>query len=1656
MCVLSDHQPANHQEFELSVTEETTVNTGKSKEHCAHDIISEFKDARTQRISPDSNTVKFERQNEHCAQPIISEFEDARTQRFIPDSDTVMFERQNEHCAQSNISEFDGARTQRFNSELNTVVIKAEIHAENTDAQHIVQFEEAQDFSDTGSLITQAPQSQSIHATINALSSWVSAIQPRESWYLAGWIGDSPIDFLVDPGAVVSAISLQSYEKLLETNAILTPMRAIHMELEAANKSDMSVHGMCSLELSVHGLIINMDALVVDLNCHAILGMDILGDASKLPFILDLVGGTLSGGGYETIQLHRFQAATECFAETTDSVCIPPHSEVMLWAKLKTNNGRRGPTAGVVLALQTFVQEFGLLVGRSLVRADAEDWKIPILIYNSDPCTKKPADCTCNPVIVPAHTRIARVEEIQAIQHIGSRETEIHTEEGALPQHLIDVLDAATELTTNQRARAATLLAKHVHTFPAPGTPITGRTEAVMHDIDTGSTRPIRCNPRKLSPKKIKVQQELVDKMLEEGQIEHSVSAWSAPTVLVTKKDGTTRFCVDYRRLNNSTKKDAFPLPRIDDSLNSLSGQSWFSTLDLASGYWQVRLSEDAKPKTAFATHSGLFQFAVMPFGLCNAPATFERLMSQVMRGLHWKRCLVYIDDILVFGHDFESALESLELVLIRVAEYGLQLKSTKCNLFRSSVPFLGHIVGRAGLECDPSKVSAVANWIPPSTIKGVREFLGFTGYYRRFVPDYSTVAQPLVRLLGKDCKFKWTDACQDAFKALRALLIKAPVLAFPKEDLPYIVDTDASDYGIGGVLSQCIEGTEHVIAYYSKSLNPAQQKYCTTRRELLAVVATLDHFKGYVWGPKFMVRTDHAALVWLKNLKNIQGMLARWLAKLQQFHFDIIHRPGAQHGNADGLSRCPQCDRGACAPNINIDPSDPEQPYASSCIGSSLDSELIPLESGETCMAAVMITQSDNSKLITAAQMTDSDITIVRNWFIAGKFPARTQDFAPASHDLKSYWVGRKSLFLDDKSILWRNRSDTSSRAQLVVPRSLRDTIFNDSHHTTYGGHFGITHTHSKLQLHYFWPGMSDFVRDRISACHKCVARKSPVNRHHPMGHVPVSGKFERVAMDLLDVSVISTKGYKYILVVCDYFTKYTEAYPLKDKTARSVVDALMDVWLPRYGFPLFLHSDQGKEFDNVMIHKLSELLGTVKTKTTPYHPRSDGLVERFNRTLLAMLAMFVSQEHDNWDDLLPFMMLAYNTTVHTSTGYTPYRLVFGDECNLPGNLVHRELRADPPPGDPGTYASWVQQALYESYDEVRAQQQRATHRQKRNYDSKAVARAFPIGCWTLRYYPPARKNKLCSPWIGPYKVVRAPMEWVVGIQLDADARIIYVHMDDLKRCAPPDPEPTWPDAARGTSVVVSTRAPSTLARSGATRSQHTSVNTSNHPRVSAHPESVTSGQTDLRAPSLPLLRSGAHHPKSTLSGQFDVRAPDSEEIRVKTDTDNNSIVKTYAVPSSTWNLQDENCILSMKSNCSIDVKGYRFFTMERLFYALQLLSLGDRKFIGQLAKYSRMDYVRKCVNTRFEMASSTLQDKWLEDQFQTWTQIITARILSDPGFKQALLDSAGSPLFDPEEPVYATALTSARKLCVQRKLLTWPSWITIPTRVTRGQVRV
>jgi len=1227
-----------------------------------------------------------------------------------------------------------------------------------------------------------------------------------ECWFVTAEVESSSVEFLVDPGAMVTALSIETFNALCSHDHSQLTLIPLARNVRAANDSIMHVLGYCTLNLNIQGLLITVSAVICKLNVPAILGMDVLGTGDQeFPIELNLRDGLLTGEGRPTIVLHR-EHDPDCFVVTRTSVCVPPWGESIIMGGVKSTKGRRGPSVGVVEGLTEFTLDHKLVVGRSMVDAGGSNWSVPILVVNSNSHT----------VTIPAWTRVAKIAPVVSIQAVRSS-SEISCLP-PMPSHVEDML-LSDDLTPEQRLRARNMLAQFGDVFPVPGEPITGHTDAVQHDIDTGDTRPIRTPLRRLSPTKIREQEVKIAEMLRGGQIEASDSPWSSPTVLVKKKDGTMRFCVDYRRLNCATKKDAFPLPPINDSLSMLANQRWFSTLDLASGYWQVGMTQRAKERSAFSTPAGLFQFRVMPFGLCNAPATFERLMSQVLRGLQWDRCLVYIDDILIFGKTFDTALENLEAVLIRISQFGLQLKSTKCALFRTSLPFLGHIVSRDGLRCDPEKITAVTQWRIPTTVKEVREFLGFAGYYRRFVPQFATIAAPLTALTRQSVTFEWTSKHQLAFDSLRELLTSAPVLVFPDGDLEYVVDCDASDFGVGGVLSQVQDGDERVIAYYSHALRSSQRKYCTTKKELLALIASLLHFSSYLIGPRFQVRTDHASLIWLSNLRMLQGMMARWMSLLGQFHFFIIHRPGRLHANADGVSRCYSSARlGCCGKNVVFPEPDPtNQPFDKSMVGSSLDGDILPLQSGELCIAGleyddIILTEGgDNEVMICSLDSTmepvesqaakflveqnkDRDIITVVSWCVSSMFPETKDDLVNPSEDLVLFWLARKNLYVES-GVLWRRRAKSVESNQLVVPVALRAQIFLDCHASVVSGHLGISRTYARLAMHYYWPGMSEYVPDHIQACHTCLARKSPVNRREPMGHVPVYKKFERIAMDILDITTVSDRGNRYILVVADYFSKYTEAYPLPNKTARAVADMLVEQWMARFGFPLVLHSDQGREFENKVIHDICRLMCSVKTRTTPYHPQSDGLVERFNRTVISMLAMFVTAEKTNWDDLLPFLMLAYNSSVHASTGHTPFRIVFGEECSLPGNLVHSYLRDHTSPADLGEYAVWVKSALLEVYDTVRVQQGAAVQRQKRSYDAKAVAREFPIGAWVYRYNPALKKHKCDNAWMGPLRVVREPSGPNVAIQAHPDKPVRYHHKDMLKIVPAPIPAPIWPE---------------------------------------------------------------------------------------------------------------------------------------------------------------------------------------------------------------------------------------------------------------------
>ena len=394
--------------------------------------------------------------------------------------------------------------------------------------------------------------------------------------------------------------------------------------------------------------------------------------------------------------------------------------------------------------------------------------------------------------------------------------------------------------------------------------------------------------------------------MLRHGTIEPAASPWASNVVIVKKKDGTLRFCVDYRRLNAVTYKDSYPLPLIDNCLNALSGSSWYSTLDLRSGYYNIPIAEEDRDKSAFITQGGCFRFTVMPFGLTCAPSEFQRLMDVVLCGLSYLTCLVYLDDVIVFGSSFDERLMRLEQVFDRLARANLKLKPSKCSLCQRSVDFLGHVVSADGIAMQEAKISAITEWPPCKSVADVRAFMGLTGYYRRFVKNFSVIATPLYSLMKKNVEFKWSDECQHAMDELKARLVSQPILALPISEGWYLLDTDASDFGLGAVLSQEQDGCERVIAYASRILNKAERKYETTRKELLAIVYGLKQYKQYLLGRHFVIKTDHAILSWLQRTAEPMLQLARWLTFIEQFDYKILHRPGTQHGNADGLSRRP------------------------------------------------------------------------------------------------------------------------------------------------------------------------------------------------------------------------------------------------------------------------------------------------------------------------------------------------------------------------------------------------------------------------------------------------------------------------------------------------------------------------------------------------------------------------------------------------------------------------------------------------------------------------------------------------------------------------------------------------------------------------------
>ncbi|CAI5646298.1 unnamed protein product [Oreochromis niloticus] len=929
-------------------------------------------------------------------------------------------------------------------------------------------------------------------------------------------------------------------------------------------------------------------------------------------------------------------------------------------------------------------------------------------------------------------------------------------------------------LNGDQRQRLRCLLDENVDLFAASDKDCR-QTGLVQHTIDTGSAQPIRLRPHRLPLSKRQVAEGKIHEMAAAGVIEPSNSPWAAPVVLVGKKDGSPRFCVDFRRLNAVTKKDSYPLPRIDEALDYVSGSSWFSSLDLRSGYWQVELAPEARPKTAFTIGQGLWQFRVMPFGLCNAPATFERLMERVLVNIPRSRCVVYLDDLLVHGGDFDSALSHLSEVFGAIRQAGLRLNPAKCRLLTRETTFLGHVISAQGIATDPAKVAAVRDWPTPSNVKELRSFLGLASYYRRFIKGFATTASPLHRLTDKGQPFGWSDACAAAFTQLKEALTRAPVLAYPDARQPFIVDTDASNVGVGAVLSQQDNAGERVVAYFSRTLGRAERNYCVTRRELLAVVLAVRHFRPYLHGCRFLLRTDHASLTWLLNFIHPEGQVARWLEVLQGYDFEIQHRAGRQHGNADALSRRP-CMAVECRYCLR------QEERAQEALG----------------VAAAQATASGGGWLpLTPQQLKreqEADATLVQvgAWLEAAQRPDWT-GVSGQEPEVKAYYSQYNNLETHDGLLYrrWRAPGQGRDLLQLLVPRSLRSQVLELVHGSVGAGHYGNAKTLRRLRGRFYWPGCQRDVELHVHCCDTCTAQKGPTQRSTaPLQQYLVGAPMERVGVDVLGPFPVTESGNRYVLVAMDYFTKWPEAYAVPDQSASTTAEKLVEEMFARFGVPAELHSDQGRNFESKVFGEICRRLGVEKTRTTPLHPQSDGLVERFNRTLATQLTILTSRHQRDWDRHLPLVLWSYRTAVQESSQCTPAALMFGRELRTPVDLV---FGSPPEPeivgGPEMDYYRRLRERLQVVHDYTRQAQASAGVRQKRAYDTRCRGGTFVPGDKVWVYCPVRKRGvspKLCSHWQGPAEVVERLTEVVYRVRMPGPGRLVVLHQDRLSPYRP------------------------------------------------------------------------------------------------------------------------------------------------------------------------------------------------------------------------------------------------------------------------------
>jgi len=716
----------------------------------------------------------------------------------------------------------------------------------------------------------------------------------------------------------------------------------------------------------------------------------------------------------------------------------------------------------------------------------------------------------------------------------------------------------------------------------------------------------------RLSWQEEEVLKDRIQELLNQGFIRPSQSPYGAPVIFTKKKNGTLRMCVDYRALNSVTIKNSYPLPRIDQMFDKLQKSQVFSSLDCTSGYHQIRVKTKDIEKTAFNTRYGQYEYLVVPFGLCNAPATFQGMVQQIFMTAIDDYLEIFIDDLLVHSSSHEKHLDHLTQTFELCRKHQLYLKPSKCKIGQHSIAWVGHTLQAGKQAVDENKIKAIQEWKIPTNITQVRGFLGLCSYYRKFVKDFAKFAVPLQNLLKKNHTFKWTTECTEAFETLKRVMTKTPVLTIPSPEKEFEVITDASSKAIGAVLQQ----ERRPIAYFSKTLTAAEQKYATHEQETLAIVEALKQWRVYLQGRHFIVWTDHYSLKYLKTQPQLSNRQARWLEFLEELDFELKYIKGKQNVVADALSR-----------------------------------------------------KEHSVNQISTITLKDDFYIEVKDNYEKDKYIQRILE------DLQLTTTSHvKTKFCLEDGLLYLRGNNEDLR--LCIPRvpQLLSKVIYELHDTPLAGHLGINKVYDKAIQNFYWPRMFRSIYRYIRSCPSC--QKSKPSQQAKAGllqplDVP-QGPWQWITMDFAVKLPKTPQGNEQVMVIVDRFTKKVHFIPLSgNATAKDVADKFFKRIVCQYGIPEVITSDRDSKFTSKFWKHLQEKLGSKLAMSTAYHPQTDGETERVIKDLKIRLRIFSNYQQTNWEENLECLEFVHNSTKHKATGHSPNYLNCGRETQIPSILL-------------------------------------------------------------------------------------------------------------------------------------------------------------------------------------------------------------------------------------------------------------------------------------------------------------------------------------------------------------------------------------------------